>query len=263
MRKLRPMSPKFLLFFFSLVFLSSCYSNKGLVYLQDDNISDAKPTLVAVDRPTYRLQPNDILSVQIKSAGETDVSSIFNVGSLQNTIVASPGNFFLEGYTVDASGNITLPILGEITVKGLALSEVRKVIQDHADKYLNNATVLVKLTSFKVTVLGEVRSPGHYFIYNNQATILEALGMAGDLTSFGNRKKIKVIRQVPDGSEVAVVDLTDPKLLQSKFYFMNPGDVIYVEPLRAHTGRSNIEVLSVIFSAVTTAVLILSYVNSN
>jgi polysaccharide export outer membrane protein len=254
---------KFSLFFFSLVALSSCYSNKSLVYLQDDHISTAKPAVVPVMKSPYRLQPNDILSVQIKSAGETDISNIFNVGSLQNTIVASPGNFFLEGYTVDVSGNITLPILGEITVKDLTLDEVRKVIQLHADKYLNNATVLVKLTSFKVTVLGEVRSPGYYFIYNNQATILEALGMAGDLTSFGNRRTVKLIRQVPEGSKVAVLDLTDPKLLQSEFYFMNPGDVVYVEPLRAHTKRSNIEVLSVVFSAVTTAVLILSYVNSN
>ena len=249
-------------FLFTFILLSSCYSNKRLVYLQDKTFS-ADPALRENHRALYRLQSNDVLSVQIKSAGENDLSNIFNVGSLQNSIIASPGNFFLEGYTVDEAGNITLPVLGQIMVRGLTVGEAQKSIQEHADKYLNNATVIVKLTSFKVTVLGEVKSPGHYFIYNNQATILEALGMAGDLTSFGNRKQVKLIRQVPQGSEVALLDLTNAKLLNSEFFYMNPGDVVYVEPMRAHTNRSNIEILSVVFSAVTTAVLILSYVNSN
>jgi polysaccharide export outer membrane protein len=153
--------------------------------------------------------------------------------------------------------------LGRLTVTNRTIDEVQNLIQTQTDKYLNNATVIVKLTSFKITILGEVRSPGHYFIYNNQATVLEALGMAGDLTPIGNRKKVKLIRQVPTGSEVMLLNLTDARLLQSEFFFMKPGDVLYVEPLRAHTKRSNLEILSVVFSAITTGVLIMSYVNSN
>ena len=174
---------------------------------------------------------------------------------------ASPGSLYLEGYSVNNDGKITLPILGELTVVGLTLDEAQALIQSNANKYLNNATVIVKLTSFKITILGEVKSPGHYFVYNNQATILEALGMAGDLTTFGNRKNIKLIRQIPAGSQVTLLDLTDPRLLQSPYFFMDPGDVLYVEPLRARTKRSNFEILSIVFSAVTTAVLIMSYVN--
>ena len=254
---------KFCVTFILLVFLSSCYSNKRLVYLQDEDIAESKVTLVENQRSLYRLQANDILSVQIKSAGETELTSIFNVGSLQNSGYASPASFYLEGYTIDESGHINLPVLGRLMVRDLTLSEAQALIQKFTDKYLNNATVIVKLASFRVTVLGEVKSPGHYFVYNNQATILEALGMAGDLTSFGNRKKVKLIRQVPQGSEVVMLNLTDPRLLKSRFFFMNPGDVLYVEPLKAHTKRTNIEVLSVVFSAVTTAVLIMSYINSN
>lgn len=230
--------------------------------MQDKDFS-ANGTMVENQKSVYRLQSGDILSVQIKSAGETELSNLFNVGSLQNTAFASPGSFYLEGYSVDNSGNITLPVLGQLMVKDLTLGEVQTLIQKHTDKYLNNATVIVKLTSFRVTVLGEVKSPGHYFIYNNQANILEALGMAGDLTQYGNRKNVKLIRQIPTGSKVVMLNLTDPTLLRSEFFYMTPGDVLYVAPLKAHTKRTNIEVLSVVFSAITTAVLIMSYINSN
>jgi polysaccharide biosynthesis/export protein len=254
---------RFSVFGVVLFLLPSCYSNKRLVYLQDKDFNEVKSMVVENSKSLYRLQPNDILSVQIKSSAETEISNIFNVGSIQNAIMASPGNFFLEGYSVDNTGKITLPVLGELPVKGLSLDEVQALIQTHADKFLKNATVLVKLTSFKITILGEVKSPGHYFIYNNQATILEALGMAGDLTPYGNRKGVKLIRQVPAGSEVVMLDLTNASLLESDFFYMYPGDVLYVEPLRARTKRSNFEILSLVFSAVTTAVLIMSYINSN
>jgi polysaccharide export outer membrane protein len=247
----------------TFVLFSSCYSNKRLVYLQGRDFTEGKTTVVENRKSLYRLQSNDILSVQIKSSAESDVSNLFNFGSLQNAMFASQGSLFLEGYSIDADGKIILPILGELIVKGLTVDEVQALIQTHANKYLNNATVIVKLTSFKITVLGEVKSPGHYFVYNNQATILEGLGMAGDLTSFGNRKNVKLIRQIPTGSEVVLLDLRDPRLLESKYFFLNPGDVLYVEPLRARTKRTNFEILTVVFSAVTTAVLILSYVNNN
>jgi polysaccharide biosynthesis/export protein len=245
------------------VMCSSCYSNKRLVYLQDKDFTPSSFTVVEARKSAYRLQPNDIVSVQIKSSAASEISNLFNVGSLQNAMFASQGSLFLEGYSVNAAGEITLPILGKLSIKGLTLDEAQELIQSHANEFLNNATVIVKLTSFKVTVLGEVKAPGHYFVYNNQATILEALGMAGDLSSFGNRKNVKLIRQMPGASHVVLIDLTDPRILESEYYFLNPGDVLYVEPLRARTKRTNFEILSLVFSAVTTAVLILSYVNTN
>jgi len=176
---------------------------------------------------------------------------------------ANPGSLFLDGYSIDVSGKIILPTLGELTVKDLTVEEAQKLIQLNVNKYLNNAIAVVKLISFKVTVLGEVKNPGYYFVYNNQATALEALGMAGDLTNFGSRKNVKLIRQRPSGSEVILLDLTDPNLLKSEYYFLKPGDVIYVEPLKARSKRSNLEVLSVVFSALTTGILILSYVSTH
>ena len=247
---------------FFVLTTSSCYYNKRLVYLQDRHFSEHKPTLVESKRTPYKLQPADVLSVQIKSSAEKEVSGIFNI-STQNMMIANPGTLFLEGYSIDAGGKITLPIMGELIVKDLTVEEAQQFIQVNADKYFKNAIAIVKLISFKVTVLGEVKNPGYYYVYNNQATALEALGMAGDLTNFGNRKNVKLLRQRASATEVVLLDLTDANLLKSEYFFLKPGDVLYVEPLKARAKRTNLELLSVVFGAMTTAVLIFSYVNNN
>jgi polysaccharide biosynthesis/export protein len=254
------------LIFFGLLFMivTSCYHNSRLVYLQDKKFSKLSPTVVQNKKVQYRLQPSDILSVQVKSTTEAASSNaIFNVASQQNGAFTSPGSFFLEGYTIDSKGKINIPILGEMAVKDLTLEEAQQLIQLNANKYLTKATVIVKLTSFKVTVLGEVKNPGYLYVYNNQVTILETLGLAGDLTTFANRENIKLIRQTPTGSQVVLLDLTDPKLLSSEYFFLMPNDVLYIEPVKARAKRTNLEVLGVIFTGLTTGVLILSYVTQD
>jgi polysaccharide export outer membrane protein len=151
--------------------------------------------------------------------------------------------------------------MGEVTIKNLTIEDAQKLIQQNVNKYLTKATVIVKLTSFKITVLGEVKNPGIIYIYNSQVTLLETLGMAGDLTPFANRKNVKLIRQMPTGTQVVFLDLTSGNLLSSKYFYLMPNDVIYVEPFKARANRTNLEILGIIFAGLTTAVLILSYVN--
>lgn len=260
------MKPVTLLSFISLSFLfSSCYYNSRLVYLQGSTSTESKPATLAFKKPVYRLQSADVVSVKVKGSTEAESSNaIFNVASNQNGNFTSPSSLFLEGYTIDSRGKITLPIIGEIMIKDLTVEEAQQVIQTSANKFLNKSTVIVKLTSFKVTVLGEVKNPGYLYVYNNQATILEILGLAGDLTPFANRKNVKLIRQVSSGSQqIVMLDLTKAKLLSSDYFFLMPNDVIYVEPLKARSDKTNLEVLSVVFAGLTTAILILNYVNSN
>lgn len=248
---------------FSLL-LSSCYYNKRMVYLQGKEFSEYRPTVVQNKKSVYRLQPADVLSVQVKSSTETETSNtIFNVASRQNGMNITPGSLFLEGYTIDSKGGIQLPIIGAVQVKDLTIEEAQQLIQANANKYLTKSTVIVKLTSFKVTVLGEVKNPGYLYVFNNQVTILEVLGLAGDLTPVANRKNIKLIRQVPSGSQVILLDITDPKLLSSEFFFLMPNDVVYVEPFKARAKKTNLELLSLVFAGITTTVLILNYVNNN
>jgi polysaccharide export outer membrane protein len=170
---------------------------------------------------------------------------------------------YIQGYSIDELGQITLPILGDIAVKDLTVTEVQDLIQERTNKFLNNATVIVKLISFKITVLGEVKCPGYKYIYNNQATFSEGLGLAGDLTENGNRERIKLIRQVPTGNEVVMIDLTNPNILKSKYYYLMPNDVIYVEPLKAQSKRSNLALLTLIFAGISAGILILNYVDNN
>jgi polysaccharide export outer membrane protein len=258
------MNRRIFAYFFLSVTLSSCYYNSRLVYLQNKSFSEIRPTVVQNKRQVYRLQPADVLSVQVKSSTETEIyNSIFNVSTRQNGVFTSPSSLYLEGYTVDSNGKINLPIIGEIVVKDLTVEEAQRTIQTNANKYLNKATVIVKLTSFKVTVLGEVKSPGYLYVYNDQVTILEALGMAGDLTPVASRKNIKLIRQVPAGSQVILLDLTDPKLLNSDYFYLLPNDVLYVEPLKARSNKTNIELLSLVFAGLTTAILVLNYVSQS
>jgi len=247
-----------------LLFCCSCYYQKKLIYFQDDKFSYVQPTLIENQRSIYRIQPNDVLSVKVKSSTDAQVSDIFNIiATTQMSTFANPGNLYLEGYSVDEQGRVLLPILGLVTVKDLTMDEVQTLIQTNANKYLKNATVVVKLISFKITVLGEVNNPGYHYVYNNQATILEALGLAGDLTIFASRKNVKLIRPVARGSEVILLDLKDPNLLKSKYFYLMPNDVLYVEPFKARSKRSNLENLTLVFSAITTMVLILNYIDNN
>ena len=246
-----------------LVVCSSCYYNKRMVYFQNNDFSESYATQIRNEGTPYRLRPNDILSVKVKSSTEAGISDIFNITPSTNFFNVDAGNVFLQGYSIDGDGAIILPILGEVVVRDLTIDEAQDLIQSEANKFLNNATVIVKLVSFKITVLGEVNAPGYYYAFNNQLTLPEGLGLARDLTERGNRKKVKLIRQTPTGSEVVLLNLNDPDLLKSKYYYLMPNDILYVEPFRANTGRSNAQLLTLLFSGLTTTILVLNYIDDN
>lgn len=255
---------KYLIYLLVLTSLTSCYYNKKLVYLQGRNFSSSRPNSVPGNQAEYRIRPNDVLSVKVKSATDPLVSDIFNITPGQGSMfMGSPGSLYLDGYSVNNAGEITLPVIGTMSVKDMNLDQVQEAVQKSVQKYLNNATVMVKLVSFKITVLGEVNNPGYHYVFNNQCSVLEALGLAGDMTRYGNRKNIKLVRQSKQGSQVVILDLTDASLLSSEYFYLMPNDVLYVEPLRANARRLNLELLGVVFSAATTAILILNYVDSN
>lgn len=243
-----------------LLSLGSCVTQHKLPYLQGGNYSTQKPVAVANARPVYELQPGDVLSVRVQSV-QPALSDIFNVPTPQSMVSGDPSTLYLTGYPVDENGNINLPTVGRVKVQGLSMDKVQAVLQQKVTAYVRDANVLVKLLSFKVTVLGEVRLPGRYFIYNPQATILEALGMAGDLTEFGNRENVKLIRQTAKGSEVVLINLTDANLLQSPYYYLLPNDALYVEPLKARTSRGNVNNLGIVFAGVSAIVLLFSFLN--
>lgn len=241
-----------------LLGLGGCVVQNKLPYLQGGRYSTTTPTTVENARPVYLLQAGDVLSIKVQSV-QPALSDIFNIQGPQTIATGDPGVLYLTGYSVDDTGNITLPTIGQVKVQGLSVEQAQTLVRQKVGAYVRDANVLVKLLSFKVTVLGEVRQPGRYYIYNPQATVLEALGLAGDLTEFGNRQNIKLIRQTPKGSEVVLLDLTDPNILKSPYYYLLPNDALYVEPQKARTARGNANNLGIVFAGISAIVLLISY----
>ena len=242
--------------------LGSCVAQRELPYLQGKGYSTQATVQVENERQVYRLQPGDVLSIRVQSV-QPALNDLFSMTTGQNIQSGDPGNLFVSGYSVDETGTIALPTVGRLKVAVLTMEETQLLVQKEVGRFMREANVVVKLTSFKLTILGEVRVPGRYFVYNAQATVLEALGLAGDLTEFGNRTNVKLIRPTPKGSEVVLLDLTDSNLLRSKYYYLLPNDALYVEPLKARTNRGNANNLGLVFGGLSTIILLLSFIKAN
>ncbi|WBO85380.1 polysaccharide biosynthesis/export family protein [Hymenobacter yonginensis] len=234
--------------------LVSCVSTRDVSYLQGNY--SAQPTSVVNQPAEYLIMPNDVLYIKVQSA-QPELTKAFNLH--ENELVfnqSDPGSLYVNGYVVDNTGNILVPTVGKVPVKGLTISAAQELVQKSIATYVRNATVVLRLVSFRVTVLGEVKTPGRYTIFNDRATVLEALGLAGDLTPLGNRRNVKLIRQTKDGSQVMLLDLTRPELLSSPYYYLLPNDALYVEPVKALTQRGNSVNLGLLFSGLGTAALL-------
>lgn len=248
------------LVFGSLVLLQACVPNRDLIYLQEKTVSGPGQSATQeyqAQYSAYRVQHGDILNIRVLGQDPASIAP-FNVDGLASNIQMqmSPSQFFITGYTVDEKGFIDYPLVGLLEVKGKTVAEISNMVASRIEKYVNNATVKVKLVSFKVTVLGEVKTPGVYFIYNERASLFEVLGFAGDLTDMANRHQVKLIRNVGTQVQITSLDLTDRNLVESKSYFLLPNDVIYAEPLKAKNFRLNLPTISLIVSSVTTILVL-------
>lgn len=211
----------------------------------------------------YRIRPNDQLFIQVISDDPLNAAflNLVNTQASMGSLGNSTNSFELITFLVDEEGKISYPQLGTIAVSGLTTGEVRNLIQQGVDKYLESASVFVKLVNRTVTVLGEVHSPGQKPMVKNQLTIFEALGAAGDITDYGNRRQIKLIREVPEGKLVAELDLTDPQLIFSPYYYILPHDIVYVEYKTKVYGAKNLSYaapVSITASVVSIGLLILN-----
>jgi len=239
--------------------LTGCVAKKKSMYFADPGFTSTdQVTINNKNKTVYRLQKRDVLSVRIKTL-DAESSSYFNIEKETMYTNISPATTYLNGYSVDESGNIEIPEAGAVNVEGLTIKEAEAKIMKAVGHYLNKATIIVKLVSFKVTILGEVRSPGVQYVYNDQVTIFEALGMSGDITEFGNRTNVNLIRYTSAGQHVVVINLAEPRVLASEYLYLQPNDVLYVQPLKAKIARGNLTAISVasfVLSLVSTIILI-------
>ncbi|AOC95272.1 Polysaccharide biosynthesis/export protein [Flavobacterium anhuiense] len=256
----------FFLFLLISTLFTSCIPIKDLVYLQDKNDSVEQTAIAAVESKPYRLQVNDVLSINIKAI-DSKLVSIFNTTENQSSQTKSEAGLYFDGFTVDDHGNIRMPILGEVNVIGYTLEEVRvKIEKKLLEEYFKseaNIFVTVKLAGFRYTINGEVGNTGTKTLFKENVTILEAVANAGDITTVGNRKEVTVIRQTPTGVQMHNIDLTDVNVMKSPYYYLQPNDYIYVKPLRqktwgtGQTGIQSIGTIITLLSLATTVYLII------
>lgn len=246
---------------------TSCIPIKDLVYLQDKDSTGEQNTIAAVESKPYRLQINDVLSVNIKAIDPKLVSIFSKTENATSASGRSEAALYFDGFTVDDHGNIRMPILGEINVIGYTLEEVRIIIEKKLlEEYFKseaNIFVTVKLAGFRYTINGEVGDTGTKTLFQEHVNIMEAIANSGDINTVGNRKAVTVIRQTPTGVQMHEIDLTDANVMKSPYYYLQPNDYIYVKPLRqktwgtGQTGIQSIGTIITLLSLATTVYLII------
>jgi polysaccharide export outer membrane protein len=262
MKKINGFSFHYLLFIVAiLIFLSSCVSQKQVRYLQQKQKEDTTRSYRNQRTSDYKIQPHDNLYIRIFGLDEKSYLFFNKQGNIASSyaIQQTEMSLYLDSYAVNDSGYIDFPLIGKIFVKDLKIEQAKNRIQSMVNEYLKDVIVTLKLANFSITVLGEVKRPGNFKIYQDKINIFEAVSLAGDLTDFANRNKVALIRQTKEGSRVTYLDLNSIEILHSEYYYMEPNDILYFSPLGIKRWGTETFPWTIILSAITTALLLISY----
>ena len=252
MKKTRRFSICIILLCFAL--LQACIPMRKVVYMKNNPIIEKE---IIITPPVHHLEIGDVLFVRVLSSNDKSYE-FFNVETNTNSSAnnTSMANLYLNGSTINSKGVIEIPIIGEIYLLGKNLEEAKISIQKVVEEYMQDAIVIVKLANFQVTILGEVNKPGTFPVFKENVTIFEALALAGDLSDYANRQKIKIVRTHNNKKKIYTIDLTNQQLLLSDFYYLRNNDMIYVEPLKYRTFRKSQS--QIVLSALTTLALMVN-----
>jgi polysaccharide export outer membrane protein len=250
-----------------LLLASSCATNRKLTYFSNltpgsNNTTEIKNNIEP------KIQVDDLLGITVSSLSQ-ESNNLFNNGAVTpppTTIassVVSSSAIKNEGYFVDKNGEVNLPVLGKIKLSGLTKEEAADKLTEEIKKSIKNPTVNVRFLNFKITVIGEVNKPATFTIPTEKITVLEALGLAGDMTAFGRRENVLLIRE-KDGVRSAVrVDFTNKDLLNSQYFYLQQNDVVYVEPVKAKVLQGSassfyLPIISVVASVISVLIFSLN-----
>lgn len=246
-----------------LLSLSSCVSLKDITYFQPkDPASDTEVVKISQQYAPL-IKPGDILSIRVASANQ-EASAMFNPVQdrdyYNNTSIGTVAPHPIEGFTVDADGYIALPMVGKVKASGYKSQELAGILTSELRDYLQSPTVTVRIANSQVSIMGEVTRPAVYTISNEVITLPEALALAGDITNYGKKKSILIIRETEGNREFARVDITGREFFDSPYYYLHSGDIVYVEPTSGKTTSSDraIQLAPVVISSLTLIMLIIS-----
>ena len=247
-----------------IMMLASCSTQEELSYL--NNLQEVGgENSFKMEVPDYQVQPRDIIYVSVKAqTPEGALTEMLNdrmAGS--GAYIQGEAQQYVLGYSIDPRGLVTIPLFGAVPVSGMTIYQIRDLFQVKVDSLFRHAYVEVRLLSYKFTVIGEVRAPGSYVNYNDQLTVLEAIGRAGGISEGGTKEKILVIRPEAGKTMTYHIDLQDKSLLSSPAYFILPNDVVIVQPNPHKTFNVNLPtiafVITTVTSTITTTLLLIDY----
>lgn len=241
---------------FSLIilFFFNCASRKDVVYFQ--NAKDFE-TIVDTDTFAPRFKINDIVSIHVSTF---DLESVKPFNLVTND--SNPQSSSLN-YIIDIQGNIDYPVLGKIKFLGLTVEEAKDLLKEKLSEYLKDPIINIRILNFRVSILGEVRSPGMYSISGERISLLEAIAMAGDLTIKGKRQNVTVIRDFQGTKTSTRIDLTSKELFNSPVYYLTQNDIVYVEPNKSAVSSSSLDTrtsnaISIASIIITSTILLLT-----
>ncbi len=221
----------------AITMATSCASRKDLIYFQDEPLSggyiDSSPAQLIY-------KPDDILTINV-SAADPIVAKPFNLSfvSESDDLISATGTARMQTYLVDYNGNIEFPVLGTLHIAGMTRIGLTTMLKEKISEYAKDPIINIRLINFTVTVIGEVSSPGTFTIQNERISLPEALGLAKDLTIFGKRQNVLLIREVDGRKKFAKIDLTSVNSVSSPLYYLQQNDVIVVEPNNSRIRSSN------------------------
>ena len=255
------LSAKTVLYLSLIVSGLGCVSTKKLALFQQQTASDK--TVFVPRQYIPAIKAGDVLSIQVGSlSGEA--AAFFNPFSkMPETANQTPAVNtlpYMSGYLVDVAGNIEFPILGKISVAGQTTNELRDKMRERLSAYLKEPTIQIRNLNFRVSVLGEVTRPSLFTIPNEQITLTEALGLAGDITIYGRRDNVLIIREENGQRNFARVDLTSRDVFRSPYYNLHVNDIVYVEPGKARATSADrfYQTMPLVLSALSVIAIVLT-----
>lgn len=254
------MKKNFYLLFLSVMILTSCTSYKRVPYIQ--NSDELKNMQQLSELYDARIMPKDLLTITV-NCENAEVAAPYNlvvqsgVGTNSKSVTSQPA---LMNYLVDNNGNIDFPSLGTLHVGGLTKSEAENMIRGRLKPFfVDDFIVNVRMTNYKISVIGEVARPNTYTISNEKVSIFEALALAGDLTIYGKRDGVKLIREDAIGrKEIINLDLNDANIILSPYYYLQQNDVVYVEPNKTKAKNSDIGTSTTLWFSATSIMVSLT-----
>jgi polysaccharide export outer membrane protein len=218
----------------SVLVFSSCANTKKLKYFQDLSESNEAKQINIADYTEPVIQPDDILAINVNTIDPQATYAINSRNGGFSNVGVNPQSGMItpvSGYLVDKTGFVDVPVIGRVKLAGLTTLNARDVVRTKATDFFKNPIVDVRFSNFKITVIGEVNRPASYIIPNEQVSLLDAIGYAGDLTVYGKRNNILLIRKDAEGKDITIkLDLTKKITLSSPYFYLRQNDVVYVEP---------------------------------